>query len=247
MSIPSQDYTYTAPVPFVRPADAVLDYYDQYFTEAMVHINTEETALAIPNTTWYRYYEDAGGFQRQVFTPHNPVQDADLLGFYPWWKNYILDMREAFTKTNGLLDTWGITLQEWLEDYKCFGYATWLHNEAALGEDGDLYDRDLEEVRLMSIARYFVVAAPATIEIGVAFEVTITAYRCGAVWTDYDDRVCNLSLDLTKYHALDPGDPDYIAPGDPNYDDPTGYTIDPASVTDFVNGVKTFDLTVSCA
>lgn len=220
MGIPAQDYNYTAPVPFVRPADEVLDYYDQHFTEAMVHINEEEAALSIAETTWYRYYEDAGGFQRQVFTPHNPAQAADLIGFYPWWKNYILDMREAFTKANGLLDTWGITLQEWLEDCKGYGYATWLHDTAALGTDGDLYDRDLDEVRLAPIASHFVVEAPDEIAIGVPFEVTITAYRCGAIWTDYNDRIC----DLTE-----------------NWDG----DISPTSVTDFVNGVKTFEMTAT--
>jgi len=250
-SIPRQAYTYTAPVPFVKP-DEELPYYDQYFTEAMVHINSEETELGIANTTWYRYFMNAGVMDRESFTPHNPVQDADLFNphgdstqFNAFWNNYIMDMREAFTKANGLLDTWGITLQEWLEDYKGFGYAAWLHAEANIGENGDLYDRDLDEVRMWP-RYYFVVEAPAGFEVGVAFEVTITAYKNGEVFTAYAG-TCNLSLALTVYNNLDPGDPDYIAPGDTSYDDPTLYSIDPVSVTGFVNGVKTFDLTITCA
>ena len=99
-SIPRATYTYTDPVPFVKPSGVWLPYYDQHFCEAMVHINAEESTLGIAQTTWYRYYWSGGSPARESFTPHNPAQSTDLFNphsdstqFPPQFKRRLVRLR----------------------------------------------------------------------------------------------------------------------------------------------------------
>lgn len=181
MTVPVTTPSYSPPEPFVGNQQ----YYAQYFTEIMSAINTEEDALSITKTMWYRYL--AVDSREEI--GYNPTETA-LIDYALNYKDYVLDIRNAYEKAGGLFETWKIELKDWLGSRgKDFDYETWLHAEATLGELNNLFDRDIEELRFVDVVAldyFYVSIAPGYVEKDGAnpsmtdeFTITVEAWVFG--------------------------------------------------------------------